>query len=316
MVRLPVSKMAAIAGLHPYADVAELALELVYQDRHHILLQDADNLGVQLISRQEETHQLARKVAAAGPAASAAMKQAEAAAAGVPSVKAASGVKSAAQTAINTAVAMRKLTAAEADTLQAELRKNVDTGFGSRHEDAALDAYEQQTGWEVKERNERFVRWDIPLELEDDAADHAASAPDQSSFAAERSPKRARSSGDSESHAAAKPTAVVDLTGTSDDEADKLQEEVSASAVPDAAAASAQPATIGGLGAQFFTIVGTVDGISEQLDASADDPEQWRITRRVIEVKHRMSRECEPFILSLRAHVVTRAAADATHHTA
>lgn len=39
----------------------------------------------------------------------------------------------------------------------------------------------------------------------------------------------------------------------------------------------------------FFRIVGSVDGISEQLDASADDPDDWTVVRRVIEVKHRMN---------------------------
>eukprot|EP01051_Picozoa_sp_SAG22_P022606 SAG22_NODE_5481_length_1006_cov_1.947078_1_plen_108_part_10 len=61
------------------------------------------------------------------------------------------------------AVASQKMTAQEGASLKDSLRHDVDTSFGTRHEGAALDAYESRTGWQVAERNERFLRWDLLL---------------------------------------------------------------------------------------------------------------------------------------------------------
>jgi hypothetical protein len=66
IVRVPVSSVAAIAGLNPWADIEELSFELLYQDRYTQLLSDCRNLDLELVSREQEQQQLAAKAAAAG----------------------------------------------------------------------------------------------------------------------------------------------------------------------------------------------------------------------------------------------------------
>ena len=51
-VRISVSKVAAIAGLHPFADIAELFEEALYQDAA-LSAHDQATLGVSLRTEQE-----------------------------------------------------------------------------------------------------------------------------------------------------------------------------------------------------------------------------------------------------------------------
>jgi hypothetical protein len=53
----------------------------------------------------------------------------------------------------------KKLNAEEMKTLQEGVRSSVDTGFGTCHEEEALDLYERQCGWEVRERNATIMAW-------------------------------------------------------------------------------------------------------------------------------------------------------------
>jgi hypothetical protein len=53
----------------------------------------------------------------------------------------------------------KKLNAEEIKVLKEGVRSSVDTGYGTFHEDEALDMYEQQCGWEVRERNAAIMAW-------------------------------------------------------------------------------------------------------------------------------------------------------------
>jgi hypothetical protein len=79
------------------------------------------------------------------------------------------------------------------------------------------------------------------------------------------------------------------LTGTSgSDEDDSSQAHGGGEGAGAGTAAGAGEIGVGGTGGQeqeqelrqpFFRIVGSVDGISEQLDASAEDPDNWVMVR-------------------------------------
>ena len=51
------------------------------------------------------------------------------------------------------------LSAEELKRLEEGSRSYVDTGFGISHEDGALDLFERQCGWEVRDRNASIINW-------------------------------------------------------------------------------------------------------------------------------------------------------------
>jgi hypothetical protein len=135
------------------------------------------------------------------------------------------------------------------------------------HEGAALDAYQRRTGWEVGERNAAFVRWVIPLS---GAVDDPSPPPRPTARLAPlpcarppHGPLHGDSGADGSGGGGGGHGNCIDLTAEGDD-------------------ADADTGC--------FVLVGTVDGIAEELDASAEDPAQWQMRRRVVEIKHRMSR--------------------------
>ena len=300
-MRLPVSKIAAVVGLHPFADLAELAMEFIYQDDWQLLQQDAQNLSLTVISRDEERRLLAAK---AGPAAAVAIDKAVAAAVlGVPSIKAASSLKTQTAAALEAAVTAKRLTSSEAETLQSELRRGVDTGFGTSHEDEALNVYQAQVGWEVKERNERFVSWDIPLDegqpphptrREGSATSGAvkdgygqdldlAAAIEISLHTAHQGERAVVGSG---AAVGSDGGSGADGGGEGESSLKRSCQRSESPEVIDLACSDNE----GDLSALHFTIIGTVDGVCEQLDTSAPEPDDWQLVHRIVEVKHRMSR--------------------------
>ena len=151
-LRIGASQVAALAGLHPYQDLPLLAMNLVYQDvaGAALLRQDTEVLGLKLIPQQEMVRQLAQK---AGPAAMQAWKEAQKP---VQSVQQATQVKEQLTKAVQRT---KTLTARERKVLCEEARSVVDTGFGTIHEEDALDRLQAQTGTEVHHRNAEVWEW-------------------------------------------------------------------------------------------------------------------------------------------------------------
>merc|ERR1719498_2148625 len=61
ILRISAGRAAAAAGIHPYADIGELFLELLYQDLPELLLHDAALAGIDVISAAEERERLLEK---------------------------------------------------------------------------------------------------------------------------------------------------------------------------------------------------------------------------------------------------------------
>merc|ERR1719379_2568013 len=64
-LRISAGKAAIAAGIHPYTDVGDLFLELLYQDLPELLLHDAALAGVEVISNADERERLLEKSGAA-----------------------------------------------------------------------------------------------------------------------------------------------------------------------------------------------------------------------------------------------------------
>lgn len=155
-LRLSASRISAMTGFHPFANLPELLMNLVYQGGQELLHHDTILLGIQIRSEEDVLLELAKK---ASVETSQALKSALEVKKGkrvLDTIQVAEQVK---QQVVKEAKNSKKLSAIELKTLQEGVRSSVDTGYGTHHEDAALDLYERQCGWNVRERNASIMAW-------------------------------------------------------------------------------------------------------------------------------------------------------------
>lgn len=148
VLRISGSKVAAVAGLNSFVDVGELFLEHLYQDLMELYIYDSSILGleVELISDDELRKQLMTKSGSAADLESA--LQIADAAQDVESVKTAlAGVED----ALKIVSRDEKLDSEEFTQLRDMMHRKVCCGFGDKHEDAGLRAYEARVGSRVYE---------------------------------------------------------------------------------------------------------------------------------------------------------------------
>lgn len=141
ILRISAGRAAAAAGIHPYTDVGELFLELLYQDLPELLLHDAALAGVEVISNADERERLLEKSGAA-MVLEAILKDATRA----ESVADARGAREAVEKTVASARQSGRLSEQESADLLNALQLEVNLDFGTRHEDAALDLYEARLG--------------------------------------------------------------------------------------------------------------------------------------------------------------------------
>mmetsp|Transcript_10417 Transcript_10417/g.23590 ORF Transcript_10417/g.23590 Transcript_10417/m.23590 type:complete len:584 (+) Transcript_10417:38-1789(+) len=137
LLRISAGRMAAVAGLHPFCDIGELFMELVYQDLPDLLLRDAAAVGAQVVSPAEERAQLLSK-SGQSVALEAALKVASSA----NWLEGARDAQTSMAAMIESSRKSGRLTDAEAEELRRVLDLEVNLDFGERHEDAAIEAYE------------------------------------------------------------------------------------------------------------------------------------------------------------------------------
>jgi len=154
-VRFSASDVAAMAGVHPYKNLAQLLHRLVYQGRTGALVLelDAQTLGLQLLDHEEEIWKvLATK---AGTKTQQALQQ-------VLTGQTCKSVQEAVQVqqrVAREAQASGKLSAAELNVLSEASRHTTYTRFGTDHEDNALNACRDKWGWDITERNAEIMEW-------------------------------------------------------------------------------------------------------------------------------------------------------------
>mmetsp|Transcript_11455 Transcript_11455/g.21425 ORF Transcript_11455/g.21425 Transcript_11455/m.21425 type:complete len:548 (+) Transcript_11455:26-1669(+) len=167
-LRLSSTSVAAMTGFHPYTNLAKLFMDLVYQGYigQKLLQQDAQLLGIQLMSEQESLLQLAQK---AGTDVLSAIQHSMNVSKGkirVNNVQDANVLK---KNIMDKVQKSSSLSIGERKILQEATRYNINTGFGKDHEEDALDLYEKQCGWEVTCRNEGFKYWKFHLDKDGNA---------------------------------------------------------------------------------------------------------------------------------------------------
>ncbi|CAJ1385456.1 unnamed protein product [Effrenium voratum] len=144
VLRISAGRAAAAAGVHCYADVGEMFLELLYQDLPELLLEDARLAGAELVAPDQER---ARLLAKSGEARH--LEAALASAAKAPGVEAQKVARQALQEVVARAEKQRRLSETEAADLRQMLELEVNLTFGARHEDTALESYEARVGSRV-----------------------------------------------------------------------------------------------------------------------------------------------------------------------
>jgi hypothetical protein len=294
-LRLSASNIAATAGYHPWKDLPMLFLDLIYQGRRgqQLLQQDSENLSIEMIAQNDETalQQLAAK---AGVSVQDALD--------VKSGKRALHSVQDAQDLKNAILKKARLTnAAEMKELVEGVRSAIDTSFGTYNEDEALDQYERTTGWPVTERNAEIMTWDF-----DDHGRPGKAQPHRRhrpaavvALADDSSVVVTDSDGRDVEHVPS--TAPVDTdTGTSSVSLQQENGERIRRERQDTPKETPRP---------FFSILGSIDGIREELfirdrpvakaevksdeevvdDIDDDDDDSFCTRNVIVECKHRMA---------------------------
>ena len=153
------SNVAACVGYHEFQSLPELMLRHVYQGGQALLEHDTKLLGLQLVTDMEaELLQLAESSGSLQVLQSVQRAlQIKNSNATLPSIQEATKLKQ----AIAKHADATKLTQHQLKILQEGTREAIDTGCGHSWEEQALDQYERQCGWDVRERNATCKVWDF-----------------------------------------------------------------------------------------------------------------------------------------------------------
>ena len=163
---LSASQVAAMVRLNPYTNLQKLFMGLVYQGQIGKLLlhHDAKLLQISLMGEEESLRQIALK---GGVKVKKAFEE---------SMKIAKGKRHVNSTEVANEIKKdivkkvtdsgKRLSKGEVKLLLDGVRYNVNTGYGKAHEENALDIYEKQCGWEVRERNAERKCWKF-MRMED-----------------------------------------------------------------------------------------------------------------------------------------------------
>jgi hypothetical protein len=157
-VRISASKVAAVCGYHPFAELHPLFLDHLYQDAAVRSL-DMATVGLRLVSRDEEVEQLLSQAKRAGGRDAAAAAELGAVLQRGSSLQTAAGVQRLTQKATALISGLTKVSAPQRAALQSGVATSLNTGFGTRHEADALGLYERRTGCTVRETNESLWMW-------------------------------------------------------------------------------------------------------------------------------------------------------------
>lgn len=264
-LRLSASNIAAVTGYHPWKDLTELLQDLVYQGKlgRELLLEDTHLLGLQLVGHDERLQQLAHQ--AGVTSAMAEVWKVKDGQTVLPTIQAAHAVKQKILQTVKT-----KLPKRDFKLFQEGVRAAIDTGYGTSHENTALDLYEQQTGWPVTERNAEILQWPVGVVGTNTVAPMTDAFPISSNGMATLGNNQLNAS---TQHSGV--VVVVDLTNEDNDvtEFNHNNKTTKQDQKP------------------FFSILGSIDGMRDELAPGCDqDDDSWVIRKVIVECKHRMSK--------------------------
>mmetsp|Transcript_20374 Transcript_20374/g.47854 ORF Transcript_20374/g.47854 Transcript_20374/m.47854 type:complete len:536 (-) Transcript_20374:35-1642(-) len=162
--RIPASSVAALCGLNPFSNLPQLLFELVYQTYlGQLLLQtDATALGLSVVGADYERENMLHTASVASKETKDLVKYALEVGDGkrkIDSLEEVHSLQKKIEVQATKAQATGKLSKRQVANLVDQTRGHISTGFGTSHEDDALDIYEKRMGCKVRERNECFFEW-------------------------------------------------------------------------------------------------------------------------------------------------------------
>ena len=302
-LRIPASSVAGLCGLHPFQNLPQLLFDYVYQSYlGQVLLQrDAELLGLTLVdAKSYEQETMLNLASAASKETNELVKQVLEVSEGKRKLKSVDEVQSIQEQIKTQAVKAQesgKLSKKQVDSLVEASRGHVSTGFGTCHEDEALDIYEKRVGCTVRERNEALMEWRFQrvsvLSDDDDNTNGGLGVTavpmgearrrvwDKLNDALEvnEDGKKGEES-DSENKDGMKEKPIeIDLEETVQDDGnngktnnDETSEEAEEAKGTAAKSDSSTTAVIGDKPKPFFRIVGAVDGIRDELFLDSPEP--------------------------------------------
>ena len=164
-LRIPASSVAALCGLHPFQDLPQLLYDFVYQSYlgQMLLHRDAQVLGLTVVdAKSHEQETMMSLASAASKETKDLVKQVLEVSEGKRKLQSVDEVQSIQKQIKAQAVKAQetgKLSKKQVESLVEASRGHVSTGFGTCHEDEALDVYEKRTGCRIRERNEALMEW-------------------------------------------------------------------------------------------------------------------------------------------------------------
>jgi hypothetical protein len=300
-------------------------MNLVYQGGRELLQHDASLLGIEMRSEETILMELATKAGRETANLFKTVLEVKRGKRVLDTVHIADEVK---KQVLKEAESSKKLNAEEIKVLKEGVRSSVDTGYGTFHEDEALDMYEQQCGWEVRERNAAIMAWPF-CKAEDVTSDSQVEQPtvvpiskatptwksteanvnkEPKLNGAVAIPETAGVEGTVDEASQAISTKEQDnpigaIDGVETSEKQSCHEAGMNENSGDELSPAQQQCKTGnhhyGEKRPFFTIFGSVDGIRDELwcppcaegvkEASIFD-EEWSLRQIIVECKHRMKK--------------------------
>ncbi len=164
------SSVAACVGYHEFQSIPELMLKHVYQGGQRLLEHDAKLLGLELVllsAEQQETELLQLAKSSGSQNLVRAVQRALKVKHGHESIR---SVEEAQKLKRLVSQEATKLAPHQLQALQESTRQAIDTGCGHSWEEQALDQYEDECGWEVRERNAECRVWEFEKIENDDTS--------------------------------------------------------------------------------------------------------------------------------------------------
>lgn len=269
IVRFSCSEISGIAGYNPRQDEILLLEKYVYQDLDDLKQLDADNLGIEIITAEEEIDLMLdlfeeedRKK----------LKEIE------KKIEVAENLNSNAKAheyldeiaaLMKEERVLKKVSTVEREAVEEEFLKRIKMGYGVSCEDVSLNKYEALTGFSVVERNMQYIKMKV-LPPEEPLVE-------------------------------VDPTNVFNTLIAQSKKISELQKQyielASSSGMFDAKSSSGSGGNSNGLikkarVAKYkkppFLLIGRVDGMSYQLDMTSEDPSAWTELKVVVEMKSRV----------------------------
>jgi hypothetical protein len=288
-LRVSASNVAAMAGLHPYKNLPELLLQLVYQGStgQALLRADSQLLDLELISPDQVLRNLAQK---AGSATQAALNVAFRVKSGTKVLSSVQDALRIKRAVIQTAKSV--LNPVELKILTEGVRSAVDTGYGTSHEDDALDLFQEKCGWPVRERNAEIRMWpfgrseDVQVQERPQKMLKTA-VPLGKAVAIQTSNEPLVANIEAVDAESVKRSKRPETIGSSSDSADQVDVEV---VTVDEETTPIKKETQ----KPYFCILGSVDGIRDELvpTGNSNEDDNWALQQVVVECKHRMNALC------------------------